>query len=286
MLSNQQFDQTRRLALNLAGIELVERHRELLDCRRVRLGIPDHAGLDSFLNAAEAGEPAAVQKLLRLLTTKFTGFFRHPRHFDLAAEHALQAARICGRARLWSAAASTGEEPYSLAMALIERFGPGDLPVDILATDVDESALKLAKRGQYVELALRGLDPARRKRFLLPLGAASGWSVAPAVRCLVDWRPLNLVSTPWPVEGPFDVIFCRNVLMYLESSRRQSVLHRMTALLAPDGLLMLDPTEHLGKSDHLFTRAAEGVYMPRQALCRESDMAQETKVAYAMGWSL
>src|SRR5262249_37760583 len=157
----------------------------------LRLGIPDEAGLDSLLAAAEAGEPTAEQKLLRLLTTKFTGFFRHPRHFDLAAEHAVQAARIRGRARIWSAAASTGEEPYSLAIALIERFGTGDPPVDIFATDVDESALKVAKRGLYAELALRGLEPARRERFLLPVGAASGWSVAPAVRCLVDWRPLN-----------------------------------------------------------------------------------------------
>src|SRR5512136_2778235 len=112
MLSNQQFDRTKRLALGLAGIELVERHRELLDRRRRRLGILDSAGLDSLLDAAEEGETTARQKLLCLLTTKFTGFFRHPHQVDLAAEHALRAGERHGRARLWSAAAATGEEPY------------------------------------------------------------------------------------------------------------------------------------------------------------------------------
>lgn len=98
-LSDQQFDRTRRLAARLAGIELVDRHRELLARRSRRLGIRDDAGLETLLNAAEEGEPSATQRLLCLLTTKFTGFFRHPRHFDIAAKHALQAARLHGLRR-------------------------------------------------------------------------------------------------------------------------------------------------------------------------------------------
>lgn len=133
MLSNQQFERTRRLVLTLAGIQLVERHRELLLSRSRRLGILDDAGLDPLLDAAEKGEAAAAQRLLCLFTTKFTGFFRHPTHFRKAAEHALRAANDRGRARLWSAAAATGEEPYSLAIALIEAFGREDPPASILA---------------------------------------------------------------------------------------------------------------------------------------------------------
>src|SRR5438552_1089535 len=113
MLSDQQFDRTRRLALSLAGIELVERHRELLERRSRRRGIPDSAGLDSLLSAAEEGETIAQQQLLCLLTTKFTGFFRHRHHFDIATKHAQRVALRSGRTRLWSAAAATGEEPYS-----------------------------------------------------------------------------------------------------------------------------------------------------------------------------
>jgi chemotaxis protein methyltransferase CheR len=264
-LSNQQFDRTRRLALRLAGIELVERHRELLGSRSRRLGILDAEAFDSLLGAAEDGEAAASQEVLCLLTTKFTAFFRHPSHFEVAAEHALQAAGERGRARLWSAAAATGEEPYSLAMALIEAFQRGDPPADILATDVAADALAAAERGEYGDAALRELASERRERFLKPTGVAGRWGVAPAVRRLVEFRALNLASESWPVEGPFDVIFCRNALMYLEASHRHTALERMASLLAPDGLLLLDPAEHLGKAAHLFTPDAGGIYRRRRS---------------------
>ena len=267
MLTSQQFDRTRRLALSLAGIELVERHRELLDRRSRRLGILDSAGLDSLLDAVEEGETTASQKLLCLLTTKFTGFFRHPRQFDIAAEHALRAAQHRGRARLWSAAAATGEEPYSLAMALIEVFRRDDPPASILATDVDLDALAVGRQGEYGEAALRALEPARRERFFSEASVPRRWAIAPAVRRLVEFRALNLVGAAWPVEGPFDVIFCRNVLMYLETCHRYAVLERLASLLAPDGLLMIDPTEHLGKAGHLFTPDADAVYRRRGASC-------------------
>jgi chemotaxis protein methyltransferase CheR len=267
MLSNQQFDRARRLASNLAGIELVERHRELLDRRSRRFGILSGADLDSLLSAAEDGQTAASQRLLCLLTTKFTGFFRHPRHFDIAADHALRAAQQCGRARLWCAAAATGEEAYSLAMRLIEVFRGPDPPATLLATDLDKDALAVAQRGEYGEPALRALDIRRRGAFFCESSGARRYRIAPAVRCLVDFRPLNLASTAWPVEGPFDVIFCRNVLMYLEARHRYAVLDRMASLLAPEGLLMLDPAEHPGKAGHLFTPGDGGVYARGRASC-------------------
>jgi chemotaxis protein methyltransferase CheR len=267
MLSSQQFDRTRRLALSLAGIELVERHRELLDRRSRRLGILTSAGMDSLLSAAEEGEPSARQQLLCVLTTKFTGFFRHPRHFGLAAEHALRAARQRGGARLWSAGAATGEEPYSLAIGLIEMFGRDDPRATILATDIDEGSLAAAQRGEYREQALQMLELERRRRFFNQTGVPGRRAIAPAVRRLVEFRVLNLAEVAWPVAGPFDVILCRNVLMYLEACHRYAVLERMASLLAPEGLLMIDPTEHLGKAGHLFSPGADGVYSPRRAAC-------------------
>jgi chemotaxis protein methyltransferase CheR len=265
MLSNQQFERTRRFALNLAGIELVERHRELLGHRSRRLGILDSAGFESLLDAAEAGDAGARQRLFSLLTTKFTGFFRHPRHFELAADQALRAVRQRGRTRLWSAAAATGEEPYSLAMVLIEAFARNEPPGDVLATDVDAESLAAAQRGEYGELALRALTPARRARFVSETSDSRRWVVAPEVRRLVEFRPLNLASPNWAVEGPCDVILCRNVLMYLGVSHRYGVLERLASLLASDGLLMLDPAEHLGKAGRLFTPVADGVYSRRRA---------------------
>jgi chemotaxis protein methyltransferase CheR len=264
MLTTEQFDRTRRLASSLAGIELVDRHRELLARRSRRLGIRDDAGLDALLNAVENGESSATQRLLCLLTTKFTGFFRHPRHFEAAAKHALQVARLRGRARLWSAGTATGEEAWTLAIALIEAFQSDTPPVSILATDVDVEALATAQRGEYGVASLQTLSPARRDRFLSETGVSQRWCVTPIVRGLVEFRTLNLVREDRPVEGPFDVIFCRNVLMYLEACHRYAALERLASRLAPDGLLMLDPAEHLGQAAHLFGPGADGVYSLRR----------------------
>jgi chemotaxis protein methyltransferase CheR len=271
MLTNQQFDRTRRLALNLAGIELVERHRDLLDRRSRRIGICDSAGLDSLLCAAEEGQTTAMQQLLCLLTTKFTGFFRHPQHFNLAAEHALQAAHPRGHVRLWSAGTATGEEAWSLAIALIEVFQRSDPPISLLATDVDSDALAIAQHGEYSEASVRTISAARREHFLNETHVPRRWCVGPAVRRLVEFRTLNLVSKDWSLEGPFDVIFCRNVLMYLEARHRDAVLARMATLLTPDGLLMLDPTEHLGTAAPLFRPGVEGVYSVRSAWGTRAD---------------
>ncbi len=264
MLTDQQFNRARRLASKLAGIELFERHREVLARRSQRLGVTDQTGLDTLLGAAEKGDAAATRRLLCLLTTKFTGFFRHPRHFEVAARHALRAAEQGGRARLWSAAAATGEEPYSLALALIETFQRENPPANIVATDVDADALTVAQRGEYGELALRALAPERRERFFLELNPGRRWVVTPAARRLVEFRVLNLVCPAWPLAGPFDVIFCRNALMYLEAHHRYAALERMASLLAPDGLLMLDPAEHPGKAERWFTAQAHGVYSRRR----------------------
>ena len=262
MLTNAQFDRTRRLALRLAGIELFERHRELLGRRSRRLGVQDGAGLDALLNAAEEGDLTANRHLVGMVTTKFTGFFRHSHHFEIAAGHALRTMHRRGQTRLWSAAAATGEEPYSLAATLMEVFQRDDPPASILATDIDVDALEVAQRGEYGEAALRGIEPARRGRFFAETAAAR-WSITPAVRRLLEFRALNLASVAWPVEGPFDVIFCRNMLMYLESCHRYAALERMASLLAPDGVLFLDPAEHLGKAAHWFTAGADGVYARR-----------------------
>jgi chemotaxis protein methyltransferase CheR len=263
MLTQGQFERTRRLALRLAGIELLERHRPLLTRRSGRLGIDADGELDALLNAVEEGDPTATRRLVGLVTTNFTGFFRHPRHFEMAAAHVRRAAHQRGQARLWSAAAASGEEPYSLAMAMIETSGRDDPPVSVLATDIDAEVLAIAETGEYGESALRSLEPDRRARFFREAARAGRWAIAPVVRRLVEFRPLNLAEVVWPIDGPFDVIFCRNVLMYLEAGHRYAVLERMASLLAAEGVLILDPTEHPGKAGHLFAHGANGVYRRR-----------------------
>jgi len=263
MLTDEQFERARRLASGLAGIELFDRHRELLERRSDRLGRRD--GLDALLGAAEAGEPDARRRLIELVTTNFTGFFRHPWHFHLAAEHALWTVHRRGPARLWSAAASTGEEPYSLAMALIHVFRCDDPAVTVLGTDIDEAALDVAREAEYDDAALAGLEPAQRARFVGETRPGGRRRLVPAVRQLVEFRLLNLADVVWPIEGPFDVVFCRNVIMYLEAGHRYAVLERIASMLEPGGLLLLDPSEHLGGATALFESRGNGVYARRAA---------------------
>src|SRR5262249_7213264 len=207
MLTSGQFEQARHLALRLGGIELVDRHREILYRRSVRLGILEGNGLDTLLRAAEDGDPIASQRLVSLFTTNLTGFFRHPAHFDVAAEHALRSAQRRRQARCWSAAAASGEEPYSLAIALTDVFRGEEPRVTILATDIDVEALAVARRGEYSGRAVAGLEAERLERFFTET-TANHWSIKSSVRRLVEFGALNLVEVEWRnIEGPFDVIF-------------------------------------------------------------------------------
>ena len=259
-ITNEQFDRVRSLSLSLAGIQLSERHRELLVSRCRRLKIEDPASLNELLGAAEKGDGPARQRLIGLFTTSHTGFFRNPGHFAIAGDHALRAIHKRGRARLWSAAAATGEEPYSLAIALIDAALRDDPSVTILATDINSQVLEFAKRGEYSEVSLRSLDTGQRARFFSESAGSGNWRISRTAGRLIEFRELNLNSEIWPVDGPFDVVLCRNLLMYLDTHHRHLVLQRMASLIAPDGLLILDPAEHLGKSSHLFGSGSNGVY--------------------------
>ena len=272
MLTEAQFERARRLALGLAGIELFDRHRELLQRRSDRLIGQD--SLDALLDAAEDGDTDARRRLIELLTTNFTGFFRHPWHFHLAAEHALWAVHRCGSARLWSAAAATGEEPYSLAMAVIDVFRRDDPAVTILATDIDEAALAVAREAEYADAGLAALEPAQQARFVGEPAGGGSRRLVPAVRRLVELRRMNLADLVWPLDGIFDVVFCRNVLMYLEAGHRYAVLERIASMLEPGGLLLLDPSEHLGGAAELFVEGGNGAYTRRSAAGRASASRQ------------
>ncbi|MFN0068187.1 MAG: CheR family methyltransferase [Limisphaerales bacterium] len=253
-------------ALKLAGITLHPRHRELLGRRAERGGAAGPRGWTALLTAVEDGDPVAVQRLIDLVTTRHTGFFRHPEHFELAAAHARHAVKERGVARLWSAGTATGEEAWSLAITMVEAFQRPDPPVEIVATDIHEAALAAAARAEYRDRALQALGGARRARFATEPAAEGRQGLVPALRRFVRFHPLNLAAAVWPVDGPFDVILCRNVLMYLEAGHRYAVLERLASLLAPDGLLFLDPAEHPGPAGHWFSPRAEGVYARRRGL--------------------
>jgi chemotaxis protein methyltransferase CheR len=156
-------------------------------------------------------------------------------------------------------------------MAVAEIFKKENPPVSIIATDVNPEALASALRGEYTELSVRGLDTARLEAHFQKSETSARWGIRPAPRRTIEFKVLNLVDAMWPVNGPFDGIFCRNVLMYLEARHRADILTRMSALLRTDGLLFLDPTKHLGGADSLFAATGEGVYVKKICRCPGRD---------------
>jgi chemotaxis protein methyltransferase CheR len=159
-------------------------------------------------------------------------------------------------------AAATGEEPWSLAIALVEAFGRPDPPVEILATDVNAEALEVARRGEYPARAAAAVGAPRWARCFAPVNTER-WRIAESCRRLVAFRQLNLAWHVWPVTGAFDVVFCRNVIMYLERDFRHTVLERIRRLLAPGGLLIMHPAEHPGRTTSALACVADGIYERR-----------------------
>lgn len=279
----------RALAQSVAGFDLEPRHLIVM-LRRLSRSVlkSDHtrpeayARLDQLIRACENGDAEGLAQFIRILTTKHTSFFRNARHFDLAAEHGLWVAQKRGKTRMWCAATSTGQEPWSLAMALADVFSrqhhdqqrrhptlavppAPPLPFEILATDIDLDAIAVAQAGDYSDQIERTMMQASplMSQYLHSTARPSIRHVDDRLRPLVRFAPLNLIDRDWPdtiVAPPYDVIFCRNVLMYFDEGNRESVLCRLAGMLADDGLLFLDPAEHMGTVRGIYHSCGNGVY--------------------------
>ena len=233
-----------------AGIEIADAKVALVRSRLIKrlraLGLPD---FDAYCRLIRSESGAAERGLMiSALTTNVTRFFREPHHFadlrewlagDLGAR-----ARRGERVRLWSAGCSSGEEPYSVALTVIEALPDApSLDVRILATDIDPVMVGRATAGRYPASALTDVPQALRARHFEPDGEG-GLVAGPALRRLVAVRPLNLVR-PWPVRGPFDLILCRNVAIYFDAATQAEVWARFAAVLRPGGRLYIGHSERL-----------------------------------------
>ena len=186
------------------------------------------------------------QEMLTSLTTNVTKFFREPHHFEHLKTHVIAPfvqKGGQGRLRLWSAACSTGQEPYSIAFTLLSVWpGAANHDVKILATDIDRNVLATAQAGLYGENLLEGIPPEMRKRYFEP--ANGQMCVVPAVRNLISFRQLNLVES-WPMPGQFQAIFCRNVVIYFDEPTQQRIWEKFTPRLTPDGALYIGHSERV-----------------------------------------
>jgi len=247
--TRRDFERVRALIHQRAGISLADSKQEMVYSRLARrlraTGIQSFA---TYLDDLEAGRmDREWESFTNALTTNLTSFFREAHHFPLLLEHLVAVRKKDTRPlTIWCSAASTGEEPYSIAMTACEAFNTLTPPVHIVATDIDTNVLSTASNGVYPMERLDKMSPERLRRFFLKgKGAHEGMAhVRPELRNLVTFKQLNLLADGWPLEGQFDAIFCRNVMIYFDKPTQRKILGRFVPLMKPHALLFAGHSEN------------------------------------------
>ncbi|WP_349371034.1 protein-glutamate O-methyltransferase CheR [Salinarimonas sp.] len=271
-MTDADFDYLRALLKSRSGLSLAPEKRYLVEsrlgpiCRKHQI-----PGLPQLVQVLRSGRNTAIETaVVEAMTTNETFFFRDKTPFDVFRDGLLPklaAARASTkRLRVWCAAASTGQEPYSLAMILDEmRPRLGGVQVDILATDLAGEVLDRAKAGVYSQFEVqRGLPIQMLLKHFKQEGEQ--WRISPAIKGMVQFRPLNLIRD-FSALGQFDIVFCRNVLIYFDQPTKTDVLRRLANSLAPDGALFLGAAETvIGLTDALQPHPEfRGLYVPNRA---------------------
>lgn len=260
-LSPRDYDGFRRFLLDASGIELGA-GKEYLVSSRLNGVMREHRipAFDELLKQIETGRnPRLRTSIIDAMTTNETFWFRDQAHFRMLTDKVLpeHTTGRSSRVRIWSAACSSGQEPYNISMLIQDYLqrNPGRLSVEILATDISTQMLEEAKKGVYSGLsASRGLSPEQKRRYFIQKDDSQ--EVRPEIKQRVRFRELNLTKG-YELLGRFDVIFCRNVLIYFSSSQKQDILNRMARTLNPGGYLFLGSTESLSAHSDQFEMVSE-----------------------------
>lgn len=236
------------IAYEKAGITLGPTKEALVAARvakRVRaLGLPSEEAYLARLESDDTGEETI--EFLDVISTNHTAFFREPDHFELLRELvSIWYKAGIRHPRIWSAASSTGEEPYSIAFTLTDIAEAGEMDWRILATDISTRVLKKAEEGRFAADRLTALGQGQRKRYFERVAQSDDVMVKPTLKGRITFRRLNLAEPPYPMRGPFDIIFCRNVMIYFDQVVRERVVTAMARLLRPRGYLLIGHSEAL-----------------------------------------
>ena len=249
-LSDDDFQRIRSLVRARLGIALAESKRELVYGRLSRrLRVLKLQNFTRYLQRIESGDEEELQHFCNAITTHLTSFFRERHHFEFLAQRLLPALERGNagtrRMRFWSAGCSTGEEPYSIAMVVLENMRHlHDWDVRILATDIDTNVLSHARAGIYAGERLQKVEQSRVQRWFEPAQDARHLQVREELKRLVCFKTLNLMDD-WPMTGPIDAIFCRNVVIYFDRDTQRRIVARMAALQRPGDHLILGHSESL-----------------------------------------
>jgi chemotaxis protein methyltransferase CheR len=257
------FDRVRGLIYERAGISLGDGKQAMVYSRLSRrLRDTGHTSFASYLQWLEqrSGDSAAAewQEFVNCLTTNLTSFFREDHHFVALVDDLKARARSAPR--MWCSAASTGEEPYSIAMTVTETLGASH-GAKLIASDIDTQVLAKARLGVYPRDS-RGLSQQRlQQHFLRGKGGQEGFiRVKPELARMIDFRGLNLMDAHWSLGEPFDIVFCRNVMIYFDAATQLKVLHKLHACMKPNGLLYVGHSENFTEAKHLFRLRGKTIY--------------------------
>jgi len=264
------FRRFREIAYESAGIALSAEKEALVSARvgkRMRaLGITTTSGYLERLEADRGGEELLA--FLDAISTNYTRFFREPEHFEFLVGVVRQSAKRGRKSfRIWCAASSTGEEPYSLAICLSEALEGVTDDYRILATDISTRVLANAGNGVFSEKSLAPLSKSRRAKYFRKTTAGSGrepcFEVTPELKQHVLFRRLNLAKPPFPLRGPVDLVFCRNVMIYFDNAVRQGLISEVERLLRPGGYLVIGLAESLSGVSCELSQLRPSVYRKR-----------------------
>jgi len=261
LFTDSDFSRIRTLIHRRAGIALGDQKRQMVYSRLSRrlreLQLPEFSTyLDWLESSADGGE---WQLFINSLTTNLTSFFREAHHFPVLAAHVR---KMPQPVTVWCAAASTGEEPYSIAITLMEALGDKAGSARVIATDIDTAVLAKAAAGVFTTEQVERLSPERLRRFFNKgTGANAGKvRIRPEVAALVKFSRLNLLDSTWLVKEPVDAIFCRNVMIYFDKPTQKKVLDRFMPLLKPNGLLFAGHSENASLVNQAFKSLGQTVY--------------------------
>lgn len=263
--TNEQFEEISSMVHQLAGINLHDGKKELVKARlakRIRqLQLRNLNEYIAYVRGDTSGRELVA--MLDALSTNLTYFFREPKHFDFLRDEILPKLIERRKIRIWSAGCSSGEEPYSIAMLLMESVpSPASVDIRILATDLSTRVLAVACRGEYGQDAFRDTPPLLVHKYFQPLQTQPQriYKVSPNLRKMIHFARLNLMES-WPMKGPFDVIFCRNVMIYFDKPTQNQLVNRFYTLLTDGGALLLGHSESLTGTNHKFQYRQPATYM-------------------------
>lgn len=255
------FERVRGLIYQRAGIALASSKHEMVYSRLARrLRATGITSFQAYLDMLERQpSDAEWEAFTNALTTNLTSFFREEHHFPLLAEH------LRGRrepVNIWCSASSTGEEPYSIAITLCEALGSLASQSHVIATDIDTNVLNTASEGVYSLERIEKMSPERVRRFFQKgRGRNEGFArVRPELRQMITFQQLNLLADDWGVRGPFDAIFCRNVMIYFDKPTQAKILNRFAPLMKPDALLFAGHSENFSYVTSAFRLRGKTVY--------------------------